>query len=197
MLKTPIMLVAALVGVATAVAGPAAGHVTLERSEAAPGSGYRAVLRVPHGCERSATIKLRVQIPEGLIAVKPMPKPGWSIAVTRGAYTQPYAFMHGITFSEGVREITWTGRLDDDLYDEFVFSGFLAAALPADTTLVFPTVQECEKGTASWTEVLAPGQDPHALKTPAPSLRLIAPPAADHHGHHWGRDTPMHLSASS
>lgn len=183
MLKTPVWI-AALACTAAVVASPAAAHVTLERSEAMPGSGYRAVLRVPHGCERSATIKLRVQIPEGLIAVKPMPKPGWSIAVSKGPYARPHEFMHGITFSAGVRDITWTGRLDDDFYDEFVFSGFLPAALPADTTLVFPTMQECETGSASWTEVPAPGQDPHALKFPAPSLHLVAPPEASHHGHH-------------
>ncbi|WP_342634983.1 YcnI family protein, partial [Rhodoplanes roseus] len=166
-----------------AAAAPAAAHVTLERAEATPGAGYKAVLRVPHGCGSAATLTVRVTIPDGLIAVKPMPKPGWTLAVTQGAYAKPYEFMHGITFKDGVREITWTGRLEDAFYDEFVFSGFVAGTVEPGTTLVVPVVQECEQGTAAWTEVPAAGQDPHALKTPAPSIRVIAPPES-HHAHH-------------
>jgi len=42
-------------------------HITLETQEAAVGSTYKAVLRVPHGCEGKATTAVRVQIPEGVI----------------------------------------------------------------------------------------------------------------------------------
>ena len=52
-------------------------HVTLETREASIGAPYKAVLRVAHGCEGTAYHALRVRIPEGVIAVKPMPKPGW------------------------------------------------------------------------------------------------------------------------
>ncbi|MBK5957061.1 hypothetical protein CCR97_02370 [Rhodoplanes elegans] len=173
---------AALVAASLITSAPAAAHVTLERSEASAGAGYKAVLRVPHGCDRSATLKVRVTIPEGLIAVKPMPKPGWTLAVAKGPYQKAYDFMHGLTVKEGVREIVWTGRLADEHYDEFVFSGFVASAVAPGTTLAVPVVQECETGTAAWTEVAAPGQDPHALKKPAPLLRIVAPP--EHHRHH-------------
>ncbi|RUT90665.1 DUF1775 domain-containing protein, partial [Mesorhizobium sp. M7A.T.Ca.US.000.02.2.1] len=44
-------------------------HITFETQEAAVGSTYKAVLRVPHGCEGKATTAVRVQIPEGVIAV--------------------------------------------------------------------------------------------------------------------------------
>ena len=47
------------------IAVPAAAHVTLENREAPVGAGYKAVLRVPHGCEGTATTALRVRIPEG------------------------------------------------------------------------------------------------------------------------------------
>lgn len=182
MLKTvrQTCLATMVVGLITII--PAAAHVTLERGEAAAGAGYKAVLRVPHGCDRSATLTLRVTIPDGLIAVKPMPKPGWTVTVSKGPYQKAYEFMHGLTMKEGVREIVWTGRLADEHYDEFVFSGFVASAVAPGTTLAVPVVQECEIGTAAWTEVAAPGQDPHALKTPAPLLRIVAPP--EHHGHH-------------
>ena len=52
----------------------ASAHVLLARKEAAPGSSYKAVLSVPHSCPGSPTVKLRVKIPEGFIAVKPMVK---------------------------------------------------------------------------------------------------------------------------
>ncbi|MDC7785666.1 YcnI family protein [Rhodoplanes sp. TEM] len=182
--KLHVLITSALAGVVLSVAAvaPAAAHVTLERGEASSGAGYKAVLRVPHGCDGSTTLTVRVTVPEGIIAVKPMPKAGWTVSVTRGPYERGYTFMHGLTLKQGVREIVWTGRLEDAFYDEFVFSGFVAEAVPAGTVLAVPVVQECEQGTAAWTETAAPDQDPHALKFPAPLLRIVAPP--EHHEHH-------------
>jgi uncharacterized protein YcnI len=65
-------------------AAPAAAHVTLEQKTAAVGAPYKAVFRVPHGCDGSATVRLHVHIPEGVIAVKPMVKTGWNITTMRG-----------------------------------------------------------------------------------------------------------------
>ena len=42
----------------------ASAHVTLETREAVIGAPYKAVLRVPHGCEGAATIALRVRVPD-------------------------------------------------------------------------------------------------------------------------------------
>ncbi len=42
--------------------GAASAHITLETQEAAVGSTYKAVLRVPHGCDGKATTGVRVQI---------------------------------------------------------------------------------------------------------------------------------------
>ncbi len=82
---------------------PTLAHVTLETQEAHVGSTYKAVLRVPHGCEGAATLKVRVQVPEGVIAVKPMPKAGWTLETVKGAYKQPYDY-YGTPMTEGVRE---------------------------------------------------------------------------------------------
>ena len=49
-------------------------HVTLETPRAAAGGLYKAVLRVPHGCQGSPTVQLRVRVPEGVFAAKPQPK---------------------------------------------------------------------------------------------------------------------------
>jgi len=159
---------------------PALAHPSLQRREAHVGAPYRAVMSIPHGCDGSATVKLRVQIPEGVIGVKPMPKPGWTIATVRGPYARSYPFYHGQTLTEGVKEIAWAGRLGDDFVDDFVFAGFLADTLPAGETLFFPTYQECEKGEWRWIEVPSPGQDAHALAHPAVKLLPAAQKAQAH-----------------
>ncbi len=148
---------------------PAAAHVTLEQPEAAVGAGYKAVLRVPHGCKGSATVKLRVRVPEGVIAVKPMPKPGWTLETVKGKYAKSYPFYHGAQLSEGVKEILWSGgRLPDDFYDEFVFTGFLTTDLQPGGTLHISVVQECEQGVERWIETTGPKDE-----KPAPALKLI------------------------
>ena len=128
---------------------------------------------MPHGCEGSATLKVRVQVPEGVISVKPMPKAGWTLETVKGPYTKSYDY-YGTALKEGVKEVVWTGKLLDEHYDEFVFRGFLTEDLKAGTTLFFPVVQECEKGAERWIEIPAEGQDAEALESPAPGVKLLA-----------------------
>lgn len=170
-------LSSAAVGIALALIPLAAtAHPGLQPREARVGAPYRAVISIPHGCDGSATVKVRVVVPEGMIGVKPMLKPGWTISTVRGPYARSYPYYHGQTLTEGVREVIWSGKLEDDAFDEFVFAGFLADTLPAGQMLYFPTYQECEKGEVQWTEIPAPGQDAHALAKPAPGVMLL--PAA-------------------
>lgn len=170
-----------LIATAAIIATPALAHVTLEQNTATVGSFYKAVLRVPHGCEKSATVKLRVTIPEGVISVKPMVKPGWTLEVKRGAYAKPYSYLHGAKFTEGPKEIVWSGgNIPDAFYDEFVLSTFIAGELTAGGTLYFPVVQECEKGANNWVEVPAADKPADKLGSPAPGLKLL--PKAKGHG---------------
>src|SRR5258708_18710314 len=80
----------------------ASAHVTLETREAAVGAPYKAVLRVPHGCEGAATIALRVRVPDGMIAVKPMPNPGWKGDTVSGKYPQSYSHFRNTRLTERV-----------------------------------------------------------------------------------------------
>jgi uncharacterized protein YcnI len=150
-------------------------HVTLVNRLATPGSYYKAVFAVPHGCAGSPTVKIRVQIPEGVIAVKPMPKPGWSLETVKGKYATSYE-LHGATVTEGVREVTWSGRLADDNYDEFVLATFLTGSLQPNTTLYFPVVQQCEQGTSRWIELPQEGKPAQDTKSPAPGVKLTPKP---------------------
>jgi len=159
---------------AIAVSGPALAHATLETGEAPVGSTYKAVFRVPHGCEGLPTTTVRVQIPEGFIAAKPMPKPGWTLEKVKGAYAKSYDY-HGTPLTEGLKEVIWSGgSLADDEYDEFVVRGTLSADLPVGEMFHFPIVQECPEGKAErWIEIPAAGQDGHDLEMPAPGIRLL------------------------
>ncbi|WP_077032848.1 YcnI family protein [Pelomonas sp. KK5] len=112
----------------------ARAHITLEQPEAPAASSYRAVFKVGHGCEGSATRQVIVTLPEGVRGAKPMPKAGWTIA-------RPAA-----------NQISWTARgaedqLQDDWYDEFV----LRVGLPAQAgDFSFPVRQVCVQGQADW-----------------------------------------------
>jgi periplasmic copper chaperone A len=167
-----------LATIAMLAASSTSAHITLENRQATIGSYYKAVFAVPHGCAGSATTKIRVQIPEGVIAVKPMPKAGWNVDVIKGKYSGEYDY-HGAKSSEGVKEVVWSGgRLSDDNYDEFVISAFLTSALKPNTTLYFPTVQECEQGVSRWIDIPVEGEADHGHegKSPAPGVKLMPKP---------------------
>lgn len=146
-------------------------HATLEVGSTAPG-GYKAVMRIPHGCDGKPTDTVRIDLPEGFIGAKPMPKAGWTVAIEKGPYARAYDY-YGHEMKEGARAIIWSGgSLADDNYDEFVISGMIAA--DPGQTLHFVTTQHCGGASIAWTEIPADGQDPHALKHPAPGLTILA-----------------------
>ncbi|AJY44464.1 DUF1775 domain-containing protein [Martelella endophytica] len=161
-----------LVGLSTANA-----HMTLETGTAAAGSSYKAVVRVPHGCDGAATTEIRVKVPEGYYSVKPMPHAGWTLETVNGPYAETY-MNHGTPVSEGVTEVVWTGgNLPDAFYDEFVMSGSLSADIAPETVLTFPTEQLCADGSANhWT-----GEDGGE---PAPKLIVTAVADNDAHASH-------------
>ena len=175
-MKINILTVALILG----LTAPAAAHITLETGEARAGGYYKAVFRVPHGCDGAATTRISIRIPEGVIAVKPQPKPGWTETTRIGKYLQTYE-NHGKTLTAGVVEVTWEGRpLADDRFDEFAFQ----AKLPNDPEIMmlfFPVAQTCEKGATNWDEIAMPGTDPHSLARPAPMLHLSHDGMPAHH----------------
>lgn len=152
----------------------ASAHITLETQQAPVGSTYKAVFRVPHGCEGKPTNAVRVRIPEGVISVKPQPKPGWTLEKVRGAYARSYDY-YGTPTGEGVKEIVWSGgNLGDDEYDEFVLRGYFTPDLKVGETIYFPVVQECPDGAVErWIEIPAAGQTSDDLELPAPGVKLL------------------------
>jgi uncharacterized protein YcnI len=166
-----LMLAVAFAAIAPATA---LAHVTLEVQEAHVGASYKAIFRVGHGCEGKPTNTVKLQIPEGVISAKPMPKPGWTIERVKGPYAKTYSYF-ATKVSEGVKEIIWKGgNLADDEYDEFVARVYLTEDLPVGKMLYFLVVQECPDGAAErWIEIPADGASGEELEYPAPGLMLL------------------------
>ncbi len=160
-------LFAALTTLALTTAQPATAHVILSQPHAPSGAHYTAFLRVGHGCDGSATVAIRVEIPAEVRMARPQPKPGWTLAIEHVRLAQPERGEGGRPVEERVSAITWRGGpLPDDEWDDFG----LAAKLPPRTgPLYFPVVQTCERGEARWTDIPAPGQ---RTAHPAPVVTL-------------------------
>lgn len=156
----------------------AEAHVTIDPKTGSTGSYAKLTFRVPHGCEGSSTTKISVQLPEGVLSVKPQVHFGWDVSVKKTKLKSP-AMLHGKEVTETVSEITWKGGpLSDDYMDEFGVS----LKLPensSDPKLVFPVIQECEKGINRWVEVAKTEEEAHKKRFPAPFIIL-----EKENGHH-------------
>ena len=173
----PLLLPAAMLCAATQA------HVVLDEPRATAGSAYKAVLRVSHGCQGTATHTVSVLVPAGFRGAKPMPKAGWTLSVRKEPLAQPYE-SHGRRITEDVAEITWKAAsreawLADAHFDEFVLRGQLP---DRPGTLWFKLQQLCETGSWNWADVPASGTSTQGLKAPA-ALLEITPAATTTHQH--------------
>jgi uncharacterized protein YcnI len=161
---------------AAIVATPAFAHITLQVQQAAPGSSYKAVFRVPHGCDGQATTAIRIQVPEGFVEAKPMPHPGWDLGTKTGDYAKTYK-LYGADVKSGATEVDFTGgNLPDAWYDEFVVTGTIADSFKSGDVIYFPVVQECGAAATHWIEIPKAGETPDDLKHPAPHVNVVATP---------------------
>jgi uncharacterized protein YcnI len=164
-------LTALMLAPIVSLASPVAAHVVIEPPEVSANSYARLAFRVGHGCGTASTIAIEVALPEGITMARPMPKPGWEIAIETRALARPVPGGHGLVRA-APSSIAWRGGpLPDAHYDEFVL--MLRAPDQAGATLVFPVVQRCEGGARhAWVELAEPGQP--RPRSPAPTLRLGA-----------------------
>ncbi len=171
MLK-PIMIAAGLVALG---ATAASAHVTLETGEVVAGSSYKAVLRVPHGCEGSPTTRVSVRIPEGVIAVKPMPHAGWNVETVKGKYAKAYDFYGAARPRASPRS---PGAAATCPTTTTTSSSSAACSPPTCRagTIYFPVVQECENGVERWIEIPAAGKTADDYESPAPELTVLPKP---------------------
>jgi copper(I)-binding protein len=140
-----------LLALLLATATPAAAHVTMEPTEALPASYTRLAFRVGHGCGGAATTAIEVGLPAGMTIARPMPKPGWEIAIEPSA------------------SIAWRGGpLPDAYYDEFVM--MVRTPDRGGEAVAFPVTQRCGETVAAWTQLAVAGEP--RPRFPAPMLQL-------------------------
>lgn len=177
MRMTKQICAAAVLAALCGIGGEAMAHVVLQQKTAIVGSYYRATFQIGHGCAGSATNAVMIEIPDGVGAVRPMPKPGWTIKLENGPLPKPVN-VHGTLQTEGVLRVTWSGGpLPDAWYDEFV----LMSKLPEQTgRLYFKAHQLCEQGSTDWVQL--PGTDGKTLTTPAPYVDVEVD-TSGHAGH--------------
>jgi uncharacterized protein YcnI len=142
------------------------GHVSLEANTAHAGAPFDATFRVGHGCSGSPTVKLRIRMPDGVVAVEPQTKDGWSVSSETSAYDHATA-SGGQIFSEGIKSVTWTGHLSAHESGAFMLKARLSDDAVAGRKLIFPVYQQCEKGEERWID--PDDEDEH----PAPFLTVM------------------------
>jgi uncharacterized protein YcnI len=158
---------------------PAAqAHIVLEQKTAPAASYYKAVFMVGHGCAGAATTAITIDIPDGVVSIKPSPKPGWELKARVETLAKPYE-LHGKTFTEGVTQVAWTGGpLADANYDEFV----MLTRLPdAPGKVYFRIIQTCEQGETRLEEIPAEGKTTRDYKSPAAQLEILPTQEHKHH----------------
>jgi len=152
-----------LVGLALSLgAPPAAAHVMFTTMGAVPGAAQEKTLILGHGCGADdPTVTLRLRMPPGVVDVTPKAAAGWKVETVTGPYDKAVIYK-GAELSEGVTEIVWSGRLDPHAKGAFSFAFGLADSAATGERLVFPAVQQCEKGVIRWIDPSDDGGTPAA-----------------------------------
>lgn len=162
-----------------AIAQITQAHVVLETPVVLSSFYYKAVFKVSHGCDRSATKQVIIEVPEGFRGAKPMVKPNWDIKIQREKLLKPFT-SHGKTITEDVAKIEWNnGNLPSEFYDEFVIVGQAPMTVGQ---YYWKVTQICESGKLEWSEVPTEGKTLKDYKNPAVLLKVITDP--DDHSQH-------------
>jgi len=173
MTKTKTLIVAAVLTGGTGwLSSPALAHVELKVCQTVTPGPYTATFTVEHGCSGSPTLLVRVQIPDGVIVLKPADKAGWAVTSLNGKFKGAHNY-NGSKVSEGVTEVDWAGFLADKTPDTFSFDVYITDTLKPNTTLYFPIVQECQVGTNRWIQIPAKGKTEEDYQFPAAALKLL------------------------
>jgi len=160
------LLLVPLAAAALALAPAAAAHVTVNPNEVPADSFSRFAVRVPNERPNADTVKVTLQLPEGLFFVSFQPKEGWTRTVTMETLDRP-AEVFGEKVTERIATVTWEGgSIAPGEFDEFGISAKVPNA--PGRALVFPAVQTYANG-----EVVRWIGPPDADE-PAPRVTLAA-----------------------
>ncbi|MDQ0924953.1 uncharacterized protein YcnI [Pseudarthrobacter sp. W1I19] len=163
-----------------AVAGGASAHVGVTPDKTDANSYALLTFAIPHGCDTSGTTKVAITLPQELNDAQPTVNPNWTVEKVTEQLAEPKKQADGTSITKRTSQIVYTAKapLAHELRDALVLSVKLPDA--AGSTLYFPTLQSCETGQTDWSEIAKDGQDPHALKAPAPSVTVTPAGGAGH-----------------
>lgn len=184
-LPTPVRIAGAgatALGIVALSAGAASAHVTVTPSTTAAGSYTVLTFSVGHGCEGSPTTRIAIQMPETIPSVTPTINQGWTVRKVSEKLAEPIEDAHGNKITERISQVVYTAGtpLADGFRDTFELSVQVPDA--EGDTVTFPVIQTCQKGSTSWIETPAEGQDEEELESPAPAFTITAASGAGHHG---------------
>ncbi|MCU1372552.1 MAG: nuclear export factor [Ilumatobacteraceae bacterium] len=149
------LAVAAAVGVALCIAGPASAHIHTDPEEVQAGTENSVGFVIEHGCEGSPTTQVELRLPEGVTAISAEDQGGFSASV------------------DGQVVKFTGGSLPDGTEQAFTVT-FTA---PGEAgTIDIPLIQTCEEGSTDWIEPEVDGQP--EPEHPAPQLAVAANPDA-------------------
>lgn len=168
---TAVLMLAGITG--------ASAHVGVTPDKTAANSYALLTFGIPHGCDGSATTKMTITLPAELNDAQPTVNPNWTAEKVVEQLPEPKKLADGTSITKRTSQIVYTATTP--LKAEFRDALVLSVKLPdtAGKTLYFPALQNCEQGQTDWAEIPGEGQDPHALKAPAPSVAVTAADAAD------------------
>lgn len=157
------------------LAASASGHALMMQKDVAAGAWHLMQIGIPHGCGGSPTTAIRIKVPEGIALVRPERKPGWKLSMTMRKIDKPFT-SEGVTYTEGVDEIIWTGGdLGDLEFDRF--NALIKFPNDPGKTLYFKTIQQCVNGENRWIEIPEGGKKWGEYQHPAPFVVLYDPKA--------------------
>ncbi|CAO3697295.1 unnamed protein product [Umbelopsis ramanniana] len=151
----------------------ASSHVTFTVTTGQPDSYLNTALRVPHGCNGSATTAISVSVPDNVYSIKPEVVANWNLTIQYVNLTTPIT-VEGQQINQTVSNITWfNGLLPNDQFQEFGLQIQLPSTGYNNTnTLWFPVFQSCVNGTSTWGGIANTSSWNQYLGHPAPHIDL-------------------------
>ena len=148
-------------------------HAVLDRQSIAPGQTMHVSIAIGHGCDGSATTRLSLNIPEGVIVTKIDPNDRFQSQSQKAKFDHVWTGPQG-SVADGIKTITWSdGQLADKARGEFGFDIYASSDLKIGQILAFPVLQTCEQGERRWFEQADTIDTREKLKAPAPVITIV------------------------
>ncbi|KAJ2957553.1 hypothetical protein NQZ79_g6782 [Umbelopsis isabellina] len=148
-------------------------HVTFTVYSGQPGSYLSTALRVPHGCNGSATNSVSVSIPDNVYSIKPQVVANWNLTIQYKNLSTPVT-IEGQQINQTVSNITWdNGLLPNDEFQEFGLQITLPdTGFNGTDKLWFPVFQTCVNGSTFWGGIANTSSWDQYPSHPAPTIQL-------------------------